>query len=93
MALELASSLTQGSNDLAEKEASVKQRLPMSPFGSMTIDGMLSMAASSMRSTPSPVLPEPVIPMIAACVVKFLFFKTVSSSVVSKVDLSTSFPK
>ena len=65
----------------------------MSPFGSIMMEGILSIAASSMILTPRPVLPEPVIPMIAACVVKFLFFRSVSASVASIVVLSTSLPR
>ncbi len=43
-----------------------KQRLPISPFGSITMAGILSIAASSIIPIPSPVFPDPVIPIIAA---------------------------
>ena len=42
----------------------------MSPLGSMTMEGMPSIAASSIRPMPSPVLPEPVMPTHTAWVVK-----------------------
>ncbi len=41
-----------------------------SPLGSMTSVGIPERAASSRRSTMRPVLPEPVIPITTACVVK-----------------------
>ena len=42
----------------------------MSPFGSRTKAGIPESRASSIRSMPSPVLPEPVIPTMTPWVVK-----------------------
>ena len=60
-----------GSNSLASSLGNAKHRFPMSPLGSMTMEGILSIAASSISPIPSPVLPEPVMPIIIACVVKW----------------------
>ena len=57
------------------------------------MEGILSIAASSMIPTPKPVLPEPVIPIIAACVVKFLFLRSVNASVAPIEFLSISLPR
>ncbi len=48
----------------------VSIRLPRSPFGSMQIAGMPSMAASSSKARHRPVLPLPVMPTHTACVVR-----------------------
>ena len=42
----------------------------MSPLGSMTRHGMPCSSASSSRSIPSPVLPEPVMPTMTPWVVR-----------------------
>ena len=51
----------------------VRAKFVISPFGSITIEGILSIAASSKSVIPRPVFPLPVIPIIAAWVVKSLF--------------------
>jgi hypothetical protein len=61
---------TQGSKSLPRSSGKVSSRLPMSPLGSMAMTGIWSIAASSIRSMPRPVLPLPVMPMITACVVR-----------------------
>jgi hypothetical protein len=42
----------------------------MSPLGSITNVGMFWRSASSIITTPSPVLPLPVMPTITPCVVR-----------------------
>ncbi len=42
----------------------------MSPLGSMTSVGIPARSASSITTTPSPVLPEPVIPTMTPWVVR-----------------------
>ena len=44
----------------------------MSPFGSIAMTGMWSSAASSRMPIPSPVLPDPVMPIMTAWVVRSL---------------------
>jgi hypothetical protein len=57
-----------GANDAASSAGKVSSRLPRSPFGSIAITGMPSIAASSSSVTASPVLPLPVMPTITAWV-------------------------
>ena len=57
-----SSSLIHGRKSSERSSGKVSSRLEMSPFGSITIAGMLSIAASSKSARQRPVLPEPVIP-------------------------------
>ncbi len=61
---------TQGRKSDAASLGNWSARLPRSPFGSMAMTGILSSAASSISDTPSPVLPDPVMPTMNACVVR-----------------------
>ena len=65
----------------------------MSPLGSMTMAGKRSMAASSSRAMPSPVLPLPVMPMITAWVVRCLFLSRSGAAVSLPVWRSNSRPR
>jgi len=57
-----SSSLIHGRKLLASSSGKVSSRFAMSPLGSMTMAGILSIAASSNNARHSPVFPEPVIP-------------------------------
>ena len=46
------------------KSGKLRRRFPISPLGSIIMDGIPSVAVSSMISIPRPVLPLSVIPMI-----------------------------
>ena len=65
-----SSSFIQGRKSSGLSSGNVKRRFPMSPFGSMTIDGMPSIAASSSRAMHNPVLPLPVMPTQTPCVTR-----------------------
>ena len=65
----------------------------MSPLGSMTMDGIPSMAASSMSAMPRPVLPLPVMPMHIAWVVKSDASSRYGASTFSPVAGSTGRPR
>ena len=76
---------TQGSKSSVRSLGKVNSRFPMSPFGSMTIAGTPSIAASSSRSRQRPVLPLPVIPTRTACVHKsFESYMTKSSPILDE---------
>ena len=90
---EVASSLIHPSKLAGLNVLSIRHKFPISPFGSIMMDGILSKAASSINPTPNPVLPDPVIPMIVACVVNALFLISVNSLFDSSVVLSKSLPK
>ena len=57
-----SSSLIHGRKLAASNSGNSSRRLEISPFGSITIAGMLSIAASSNSARHKPVLPEPVMP-------------------------------
>ena len=57
-------------NPPAASFGKVSSRLPRSPFGSIAMTGMPSIAASSIRPMPRPVLPLPVMPAITPCVTR-----------------------
>ncbi len=60
----------QGSNSVGDSPGKVSSRLVRSPLGSMRIAGMRCRAASSIKPIHKPVLPEPVMPVTRAWVVK-----------------------
>ena len=57
-----SSSLIHGRKLFASRSGNISSRFEMSPFGSMMIAGMLSIAASSNSARQRPVFPDPVIP-------------------------------
>ena len=65
-----AASSIQGRKSLGRSSGNVSRRLPMSPLGSMTRQGMPRSSASSSRSMPRPVLPLPVMPTMTPWVVR-----------------------
>ena len=65
-----SSSSIHGRKSDAERFGNVSSRSPRSPFGSITIAGMPSIAASSSKSMQRPVLPLPVMPTQTACVTR-----------------------
>ena len=65
----------------------------MSPFGSSTNAGMPAREASSISTTASPVLPEPVIPTMTPWVVRSLDPTTTSSAPGSPVFGSIARPR
>ncbi len=65
-----AASSIQGRKSCGRSSGNVSRRLPMSPLGSMTRQGTPCSSASSSRSMPRPVLPEPVMPTITPWVVR-----------------------
>ena len=65
----------------------------MSPFGSRTSTGMPESSASSISTTASPVLPDPVIPTTTPCVVRSLEPTTTSSAPGLPVAGSIAFPR
>ena len=67
-----SSASTKGRKSSARSWGNVSARLARSPLGSMMIEGMLSIAASSSRVRHRPVLPLPVMPTQTACVVRSL---------------------
>ena len=83
----------QGRKSAGARSGKVSSRLPMSPLGSMTMAGSRSMAASSSSAMPRPVLPLPVMPMMAACVVSCLLLMRSGWRVASPVSGSTSRPR
>ena len=58
-----------GRKSAGARFGNVRQRLVRSPLGSIASTGSPARSASSIRITPSPVLPDPVIPTITPCVV------------------------
>ena len=65
-----SSGFTQGRKSSGRRRGKVSSRLPRSPFGSITIAGTPSMAASSSRQRHRPVFPLPVIPTHTAWVTR-----------------------
>ncbi len=65
----------------------------MSPLGSSTNAGIPARSASSIRTTASPVLPDPVIPTTTPCVVRSLEPRTTSSVPGSPVFGSITRPR
>jgi hypothetical protein len=65
-----SSSLTHGLKLSGARSGNVRRRFPMSPFGSRINAGTPETSASSRRTTPRPVLREPVIPTMTAWVVR-----------------------
>ncbi|CAB4603878.1 unannotated protein [freshwater metagenome] len=63
-------SFTHGWNSAGERPGKVRQRLVRSPFGSISNAGTPERSASSISTTPRPVLPEPVMPTITPWVVR-----------------------
>ena len=61
---------TQGANSSVLSPGKRSARLVMSPLGSRTRVGMPARSASSSSTTPSPVLPEPVMPTMTPWVVR-----------------------
>src|SRR6056297_2256580 len=68
-ALFACASSIHGRNSAGERPGKVRQRLVRSPFGSIASTGSPARSASSIRITPRPVLPEPVMPTITPWVV------------------------
>ena len=67
-----SSSLIQGRKSEPSKSGKASMRLAMSPLGSITMAGTLSMAASSRMERQSPVFPDPVIPKTTPWVTRSL---------------------
>ena len=63
-------SLIHGWKSAGARSGNVRHRLVRSPFGSMSSAGTPAGRASSMSTTPRPVLPEPVMPTITPWVVR-----------------------
>jgi len=63
-------SSTHGANSCGERFGNVSSKLQRSPFGSMMIAGMPSIAASSSSVIHKPVFPLPVMPTHTACVTR-----------------------
>ena len=59
-----------GSKSAAASSGKVRRRLVMSPLGSRISAGIPLSSASSSTMTPSPVLPEPVMPTMTPWVVR-----------------------
>ena len=61
---------THGSKSRGARSGKRRARFPMSPFGSRMSAGIPASRTSSRSTTPSPVLPDPVMPTITPCVVR-----------------------
>ena len=70
--LAASSSLIQGLKSEGSKSGKLSIKFEMSPLGSMTIAGMLSIAASSRIEIQRPVLPDPVMPSTTPWVTRSL---------------------
>ncbi len=88
-----SSAFTHGSKLFASSSGKVSSKLEISPLGSITIAGTLSIAASSNRAMHSPVFPEPVIPSTTPCVTRSLESYRTKSFVTCFLFASNSFPK
>ena len=75
------------------RSGNCSRRLPRSPLGSIRIEGMPSMAASSNSARASPVLPLPVMPTIIACVVRSFASYRMRLSDAASAPVSYSLPK
>ena len=88
-----SSTFTHGRKLAASSSGNVSSRLEMSPFGSITIAGMLSIAASSNSARQRPVLPDPVIPSTTPWVTRSFESYSTRSPDASRVPASYPRPR
>ena len=88
-----SSSFTHGRKLGPSSSGNVSIRFAMSPLGSITIAGMLSIAASSNSAMQSPVFPDPVMPSTTPCVTRSLESYITGSPEISFFSRSYSFPR
>ncbi len=83
-----SSSLIHGRKSSPRNSGKVNIRFGMSPFGSITIAGIPSIAASSNKARHKPVFPDPVIPNTTPCVTRSFESYSTNPSSISPVPRS-----